>query len=72
LDKPLGDVNDDGFINSIDALLILQYDAELLDSLLNPRSADVNINGVINSIDTALILQYTAGLLAVLPPPTFP
>jgi hypothetical protein len=65
-------VNDDGSVNSVDALLILQFDAELLGSLLNAPSADVNENNVVNSVDAALILQYTAGLLDVLPPPSFP
>ena len=65
-------MNDDGYVNSVDALLIIQYDAELLDTLENPRSADVNQSGRINSIDAALVLQYTAGLLDELPPPSFP
>lgn len=56
----------------MDALLILQFDAELLDHLLNAPSADVNLNSVVNSIDAALILQYVADLLHVLPPPSFP
>jgi hypothetical protein len=72
LAKPLGDVNDDGHVNSVDALLIVQFDAELLDHLLNAPSADVNLNGIVNSVDAALVLQYTAGLLHELPPPSFP
>jgi hypothetical protein len=62
-------VNDDGHVNSIDALLILQFDADIITSLANLRSADVNQNGRVNSIDAALILQYEAGLIHVLPPP---
>lgn len=58
-----GDVNDDGAITSIDALLILQYGAGLLDTLANLDNADVNEDGVISSIDAALILQQVAGLL---------
>jgi hypothetical protein len=72
LAKPLGDVNDDGEVDSIDALLVIQYDADLLDVLLNERSADVNENGHINSVDGALILQFVAAILDELPPPTFP
>jgi hypothetical protein len=70
--KALGDVNDDGHVNSIDALLIVQFDAELLDHLSNAPSADVNVNGIVNSVDAALVLQYTAGLPQTLPPPSFP
>ncbi len=62
-----GDVNNDGMVTSIDALLVLQYVAGLLDTLPNLVNADVNANGVINSVDAALILQRVAGLLASLP-----
>ena len=62
----LGDVNGDGTITSIDALLLLQFGANLLDALVNIDAADVNADGVINAVDTALILQYIAGLLASL------
>jgi hypothetical protein len=56
-------------VNSLDALLILQFDADLVDSLLNEPSADVNLNGRVNSVDASLILQYEAGLLDALPAP---
>ncbi len=58
-----GDVNGDGSVSAIDAALILQFDAGLLDSLPYPGSADVNVDGGVNSIDAALVLQFTAGLL---------
>lgn len=61
--KPVGDVNDDGHVNSVDAALILQYNAGLARTLPNLGSADVNHNGSVNSIDGALVLQYVAGLL---------
>ncbi len=61
--KACGDVNDDGRINPVDALLILQLGAGLISSLTNPASADVNHNGTINAIDATLILQETAGLI---------
>ncbi len=63
-----GDVNDDGMVNSIDALLVLQYGADLLEALENLDNADVNADDIIDSIDAALILQNIAGLLASLPP----
>jgi hypothetical protein len=62
-------VNDDGTVSSIDALLVLQFDANLLTSLLNAPSGDVNQNGAVNAIDSALILQFVAGLIHQLPPP---
>jgi len=62
-----GDVNGDGNVSAIDAALILQFEAGLLNSLPYPLSADVNVDGDINSVDAALVLQFTAGLLSTLP-----
>jgi CSLREA domain-containing protein len=63
--KECGDVNDSGGVNAVDALLILQVVAGLLDeaSLVNPTSADVDGDGEITSIDAALVLQREAGLV---------
>jgi hypothetical protein len=65
--KLIGDVNDDGTVNAIDSLLILQYDAHLTATLPNLGSGDVNENGVVNAIDSALVLQFGAGLITHLP-----
>jgi hypothetical protein len=59
-----GDVDGDRSVSSIDAALVLQYTAGLLETLRQPDGADVNNDGMINSIDVALILQNTAGLPA--------
>ena len=63
-----GDANCDGTVNSIDAALVLQFNAGLLGSL--PCRGDVNGDGKVTSIDAALILQFAAGLLDSLPPPS--
>ena len=60
---PLGDVNCDGFVTSVDALLILQLRADLISSLPCPENGDVNGDGAIDVVDAALILQMAAGLL---------
>ena len=65
---PVGDVNCDGAINAIDAALVLQYGAGLLEDLPCFAAADVNGDGSVNAIDSALILQYVAGLLGQFPP----
>ncbi|MDP3768306.1 MAG: dockerin type I repeat-containing protein, partial [Dehalococcoidia bacterium] len=62
-EKPCGDVNDDGLVNSVDAQLLLQFKAALIDSLPNEPSGDVDGNGEIQSIDAALILQLEAGFI---------
>lgn len=62
-----GDVSCDGVVNSIDAALILQFDAGLVDSLSCQDAADVSADGSVNSLDAALILQFAAGLIDSFP-----
>ena len=66
--SPLGDVSCDGLVNPVDAALILQFAAGLIDAMPCGGSADVNEDGRINPIDASLILQFAAGLIAELPP----
>ena len=61
-----GDVDCDGIVDPIDAVLILQFSAALLGSLPCAAGADVSGDGITNPLDAALILQYAAGLLASL------
>ena len=65
----MGDVNDDGSVNSLDALFILQFVANLVSSLPNLGHADVNQDGDITPVDALLLLQYQAGIILCLPPP---
>ena len=60
---PAGDVNCDARVNSIDAALVLQFDAGFLESSPCPQFGDLNMNQATNSLDAALILQTTAGLI---------
>ena len=58
----LGDVNNDGKINSSDALLILQSAVgKITLSTTQALSADVNKDGKINSSDALKVLQYAVG-----------
>ena len=63
-EKICGDVNEDGVANSVDASLVLQLKAGLIDSLPNESSGDVNGDGALTSVDAALLLQFTAGLIS--------
>jgi hypothetical protein len=62
-----GDVNRDGTVNSLDALVILQVYAGLTAPWLccpdNSEALDVNGDGLFNSIDAVLVLQFSAGLI---------
>ena len=58
-----GDANDNGVVDSADALLVLRYSmnlAVLSESQL--RAADVNGDGVVNSIDATLIMRMSMGM----------
>jgi alpha-tubulin suppressor-like RCC1 family protein len=63
LKSTTGDVNCDDVADSIDAALVLQFAAGIVDSLPCQGSADVNGDTVVNAIDAALILQYSAGII---------
>jgi len=58
-----GDANCDGVVNSIDALIVLQYVAALRSTVPCPDLADYNHDGRITAVDAALILQDDAGLI---------
>ena len=82
-----GDVNSSGTINSIDAVLVLQFEAAIISSLSgasgNPEATptttpscspvgDVNGDSSVNSVDAALILQLIVQRIDTLPPPPGP
>ena len=58
-----GDANCDGVVNSVDALIVLQFVAALRLTVPCPDLADYDQNGHITSIDAALILQHDARLI---------
>ena len=58
----LGDANDDGKINSADALCVLQYSVGIKVKSFNKANADANGDGKINSSDALKILRITVGL----------
>lgn len=62
----MGDVNNDGYVDNIDASIILKYDAGLIvliDYYLE-YGGDVNGDLYIDNIDASLILKYDAGLIS--------
>jgi hypothetical protein len=60
---PCGDVNSNGKIDIIDALLIAQYSVGLSPENFDPTAADVSGDSMINIIDALQIAQYYVGLI---------
>jgi arabinoxylan arabinofuranohydrolase len=63
----LGDVNDDGSIDIVDALLIAQYYVGLNPSGFVAANADTNCDGSIDIVDALLVAQYYVGLIVEFP-----
>ncbi|MBE6678145.1 MAG: hypothetical protein E7597_05060 [Ruminococcaceae bacterium] len=60
----IGEVNNDGTVNSLDAAQILKHDARLITfEGVWLDVADVNTDGAVNSLDAALVLKYDAKLI---------
>ncbi len=60
----LGDVNHDGSITIVDALLIAQYYVGLNPSSFDISASDTNKDGIVNIVDALLIAQYYVGLIS--------
>ena len=59
----IGDANEDGAVDNLDAVFVLQYDAALIDEDgLNIDLADINGDGIVNNLDATAILKKTAGI----------
>jgi len=59
----LGDVNDNGSVDIVDALLVAQYYVGLAPGNFNQDCADVNCDGDISIVDALIIAQYYVGLI---------
>lgn len=67
----LGDTDQNGKVNTVDARLVLQFAAEMI--ALDPMAqtvADVNADSITNTTDARYILQYTAGIITLFPAET--
>ena len=59
----VGDVNEDGEVDNLDAALVLQYDAGLIDETeLSLAYGDMNEDGVVDNLDAVLMLKAAAGV----------
>ena len=56
----VGDVNEDGVIDNLDAAWVLKYDAGLIADI---DDGDYNSDGVVDNLDAASILKFDAGLI---------
>lgn len=63
VDVIIGDVNYDGYVDNLDAAIILKYDAGILDFGENElKRGDYNGDGDVDNIDASYILKYDAGV----------
>ncbi|MBN1696149.1 MAG: hypothetical protein JW881_01435 [Spirochaetales bacterium] len=58
-----GDVNNNGAIDIVDALMVAQYYVGLAPSNFDQSRADANCNGTIDIVDALLIARYYVGLI---------
>jgi cellulose 1,4-beta-cellobiosidase len=65
--QSLGDTNNDGNTDIIDALLVAQYYVNLNPANFYPSAADVDCDSDIDIIDALQISQYYVGLLSQFP-----
>ena len=64
----LGDVNNDGVVDTIDATLVQRYDAQMsLPEGTIIERGDVNNDGEVDIIDATLIQRYDAGMTVKFP-----
>jgi len=59
----LGDVNLDKVVNNLDATVVLQYDAGIVDLDVTKGAGDVNDDSKVNNLDATEILKYDAGII---------
>jgi len=59
----VGDVNSDGDVNIIDALMVAQYYVGLDPANINSANGDVNCDGSISILDALAIAQFYVGLI---------
>ena len=63
----LGDVNNTGVVDIVDALMVAQYYVGLIQTFTMPTCADVNCDGNVTIVDALIIAQYYVGLLSHFP-----
>jgi hypothetical protein len=64
----LGDADSNGVVNTLDALLVLQYyTGAVTADEINLAVCDLDGNGVVNTVDALLILQYYTGAIEKFP-----
>ena len=61
----LGDADNNGTVDSVDALLILRYALRILDSLSSMDNADVTGDGEVDSVDALMVLRYALGIITL-------
>jgi hypothetical protein len=67
-DRPdLGDVNGDGVVDNVDAVMLMEAFLELSGPVANDRRADADRNGTVDNVDAVVIFNWFLGNIASLP-----
>ncbi len=64
----IGDVNNDGSITIVDALIVAQYYVGMTPAVFDAAAADADASGAVDIVDALLIAQYYVGIITTLPP----
>jgi len=57
----VGDVNSDGIVDSVDAMLLAHYAAAWTDVVIDIKAADLNGDSAVDNADALLLARYVAG-----------
>ena len=65
--KPsLGDVNDDGLTNNLDAILIFNWTLGNAE-IPHFENSDIRVDGLVNNMDAIILFNWTLGNVEILP-----
>ena len=59
----LGDVDGNGNVEGVDALIVMRYAMGILDELENPEAANVNGDENVDLMDALIILRMAMGII---------
>ena len=62
-----GDVDGDGYVDSLDVSIMKRFILRKISSIPNPNAADVNLDGSIDSLDLSILKRFVLRKIKALP-----